>query len=106
MMGRLALPLKLVSKPKIFFSVVFASLFAFFVSLFFISEFGNSIFDIFDFSKDISPDEISFSQNIFSWHLIVILLLISVAVVRVTFASIIQKNNDSLGNSSNNEDVN
>lgn len=90
--GRLNLSLKLVKLAKIVMSSFFILLFGICACIFFIKEFSNSLFEIFNSVAEKSSDVVNFGMHVFPLHLILLLVLVSAVVIRV-FLLASQNNN-------------
>lgn len=62
--------------------------------VFFVEEFENSLYTVFNFVKEKSFDAINFAANVFPLHLVIILVLVSAIVLRIFLSGLNTKNEE------------
>lgn len=91
--GRMNLELKLNSIPKIIISSITVLALGVLTLCFFVEEFENSLYTVFNFVTEKSFDSINFAANIFPLHLVIIFVFVSAIVLRI-FLSGLNTNNE------------
>ena len=91
--GTMDLKLKLNSAGKIITSAITVAVLGVLVVLFFVEEFENSLYEVFNFVQEKSFDAINFVANIFPLHLVIIFVFVSAIVLRI-FLSRLNTNNE------------
>ena len=91
--GTMDLKLKLNSVGKIIASAITVAVLGVLVVLFFVEEFENSLYEVFNFVQEKSFDAINFVANIFPLHLVIIFVFVSAIVLRI-FLSRLNTNNE------------